>query len=455
MAVLKPFLWLTLSYWCASAGASGAADPLLRGRRPDVNSSFVLDRANARPVNGQVLGTPSTSGMRFTAQTTTTTANFTSTSTLTTSTTTSTLDTRPIWSDDALLQPSSAPLRTFYMYRAVSDNVYPPMNVNMANLAGALWYLHNEVVERTPRKFGITKIIRLKVQTRATQPLWEKRMNFGVRFAFDAGQATGPFECGRNQWGPILCEGPFNSSHDVGGHNGSVTGAFEWDTYGYFVGCNTLGQFPFPKYRIYYPDAVWYSLPGPCPSKDYTEWDDICKERQPGGYCEGTPTGQGNCTWNYETAGEISIDELTNIWNYTEFVASGRKEYMRGADRGLGWTWWDSKQDLLANQWRMHLAQELFAKKYPNMTSAVDLPDPQCDFNKFEFYQDKGYYTTECETAVPGDPCYGEIVWATQIGIIQNPEWYPGLTPKSSPAEFQAFLYRTRPVGTPCKPPCA
>lgn len=38
-----------------------------------------------------------------------------------------------------------------------------------------------------------------------------------------------------------LDSGPFNSSFDVGMHNGSVVGAFEWDTYGYFVGCNKLG----------------------------------------------------------------------------------------------------------------------------------------------------------------------------------------------------------------------
>ena len=31
------------------------------------------------------------------------------------------------------------------------------------------------------------------------------------------------------------------------------------------------GHFPFPNYKIYYPGAVWYSLPGPCPSRNYTE----------------------------------------------------------------------------------------------------------------------------------------------------------------------------------------
>ena len=72
--------------------------------------------------------------------------------------------------------------------------------------------------------------------------------------------------------------------------------------------CFIAGHFPFPNYKIYYPGAVWWSLPGPCPSKNYTQWTDWCKEREPGGYCDQTPTGQGNCTWTYEDAGEITID---------------------------------------------------------------------------------------------------------------------------------------------------
>ncbi|CAE7244702.1 unnamed protein product [Symbiodinium sp. CCMP2592] len=273
-------------------------------------------------------------------------------------------------------------------------------------------------------------------------------------FAFDAGQATGPFECGRDEYGPKLCQGAFNSSFDVGMHNGSVTQAFEWDTYGYFVGCNVLGHFPFPNYKIYYPNAVWYSLPGPCPSRNYTQWDDKCRERQPGGYCDQTPTGQGNCTWTYEDAGEITIDELTDIRNYTSFLESGRQEYMRWADRGKGWTWWDSKRDELANEWRLMLAEELFAKKYPNATPASEIPDPKCDFNMRRFYEDKGYYATECHTAQKGERCYKDVIWAKHDGIWKHPEWYKGLTPSSTFEEFQAYLYRTSPIGSPCPPPC-
>ncbi|CAJ1394467.1 unnamed protein product [Effrenium voratum] len=423
----------------------------------DVNDT-VPDKTTLSTTATPTSYTVTTKTMTTMTSTSTSSSNFTTTTTTqtrTTSTTTSTKDTRPIWSDDILFQESSAPLFTFYMYRAVGDTVYPPMNVNAANLAGVMWYLHNEVVERTPRKFGITKIIRFKVQTRATQPLWEKGMNFGVRFAFDSGQATGPFECGRDKYGPKLCQGPFNRSFDVGMHNGSVVGAFEWDTYGYFVGCNKLGHFPFPTYKIYYPGAVWWSLPGPCPSKNYTDWTDWCKEREPGGYCDETPTGQGNCTWTYEDAGEITIDELTGIRNYSAFMASGRKEYMRGPDRGFGWTWWDSKKDVLANEWRLMLAQELFAKKYPNSTPEYELHEPECDFNMRKFYEDKGYYVAECEDAKKGDACYRDVIWAMREGIKRHPEWYRGLTPDSSFEDFQGYLYRTSPVGHSCKPPCS
>ena len=48
-------------------------------------------------------------------------------------------------------------------------------------------------------------------------------------------------QCMSCQTSSLTWAGAFNSSYDVGMHNGSVTGAFEWNTYGYFVGCNNLG----------------------------------------------------------------------------------------------------------------------------------------------------------------------------------------------------------------------
>ena len=134
---------------------------------------------------------------------------------------------------------SDSSIHTFYMYRAVSLSGarYRSTNVNAGTLGGILWYLHNEVVWKTPRKFDMALIKRLKVSMKATQPLLKKGMTFGVRYAFDRGQCTGPYSCDK----------AFNE-------------------FGYFVGCNKLGNFPFPTYPVYYPDAIWYSLPGPCPS---------------------------------------------------------------------------------------------------------------------------------------------------------------------------------------------
>lgn len=226
---------------------------------------------------------------------------------------------RPPWKDPSLSSPSSAPLLTFYMYRAVKDEAYPPENVNSASLPGVLWYLHHEVVIQAPRKFDIVKILRFKVQMKATEPLVRKNMNFGARFAFDEGENTGPFACGRTETStgpnPSFCNGQF-SEEFVKNFTANYTAPYEWSQYGYFVGCNNLGEYPFPMFPVNYTGAVWYSLPGTCPSKKWNQKSkgDLCMMTDPGGFCPGvTPTGAGDCTWNYELAGEITIDELVGI----------------------------------------------------------------------------------------------------------------------------------------------
>jgi len=222
---------------------------------------------------------------------------------------------------------------TFYMYRAQNAQNFPLSNINAANLAGTMWYLQNEVVSGVygpGMKFGITRIIRFKVTMKATQPLLDKNMNFGVRVAFDSAQCTGP-----------AC-------------------AYDWQTYGYNVGCNKLGDWPFPQYDTHYNDGIWYSLPGKCPSKTYMSIDSSCGDDEPGGICSGTPTGRYDCTWNYELAGEIALDDLYEGTDLASF--------------------WKDADDDKANEAKVAKARSLFEAKY-----GEDPPVPPCDFKRTAF----------------------------------------------------------------------
>merc|ERR1719343_1250291 len=121
----------------------------------------------------------------------------------------------------------------------------------------------------------------------------------GTRYAFDFGQCTGPYNCPR---------------------------AFE--EYGYFVGCNYVSEWPTAQWRHknFYPSAIWYSLPGACSSRRYYDQDAECKVADPGGLCRNV-TGQGNCTFSFKRAGELSLDEIEGIANFTEFAQMGGWEY--------------------------------------------------------------------------------------------------------------------------------
>jgi len=90
-------------------------------------------------------------------------------------------------------QPTGMSKMTFYVYRAQSDDNYPPENVNAADLAGVMAYLHNEVIGAVPRKFGITRILRYKITMQNTQAFYDAfQKQFGPFVAFDAGQCTAP-----------------------------------------------------------------------------------------------------------------------------------------------------------------------------------------------------------------------------------------------------------------------
>eukprot|EP00928_Gymnodinium_smaydae_P075596 TRINITY_DN58602_c0_g1_i1.p1 TRINITY_DN58602_c0_g1~~TRINITY_DN58602_c0_g1_i1.p1 ORF type:complete len:439 (+),score=61.38 TRINITY_DN58602_c0_g1_i1:54-1319(+) len=280
-----------------------------------------------------------------------------------------------------LALPSEAPLQTFYVYRAQSphnpDGDYPLSNVNVASLGGVMWYLHDEVILNCPRngqrKFGITRIRRLKITTRATTPLWNKGMNFGLKCSFDSGECTGP-----------------HADH-VEGRGTGWHAMHDYNKYGFYVGCNNLGEWPhsemvFQRARKY-PNAIWYSLPGPCPTMNFHRATEDCNANLPGGLCD-HPDGRGNCTYSIEEAGEIDIDELVGItpkWkDRGEFCRSGGYEG-RGSTQwnGRKLDFWNNIWDANKNHERTRKAEELFRQKYPNMP---DLPPPKCDVSARKFY---------------------------------------------------------------------
>jgi len=248
------------------------------------------------------------------------------------------------------LSVSELPIHTFYMYRAQGANDYPWQSVNTGNLAGVMWYLHNEVVVETPRKYGISRIVRMKFQTTSTKSLSELGLNFGVRFAYDTGMCTGA--------GPI---NGYASCRDI------------YERLGHFVGCNYLGDYPFPMaskgFPSFYDGGMWYSVP---------------KE----GACLGAPNGQDDCTYFYEEAGSIDIGDLYDMgygyWDWYNNPES--KEFVADDDAGVGCDFWNGKEDKEANKKRVQRALDLFHEKYPDVPGEEKYPDPVCDFNCKRFY---------------------------------------------------------------------
>eukprot|EP00913_Durusdinium_trenchii_P010128 g9497.t1 len=180
--------------------------------------------------------------------------------------------------DKRLVENSSAPLMTFHLFREIVWHAKTRAGTNFAD----------------PK----TRIVRYKVLTKATQPLWELGMNFGVMNEFDITQ-------------------------------------------------NLLNK---------YPKTSWFSLPGPCPlsklgqkSKEPRSAEE-CVEQQPGGRCPDgmEPNGQGDCTFITSYAGEVKIDDLVGISNYQEFIDSGGREYDRMTDQGVHMNFWDGR-------WQLHL----------------------------------------------------------------------------------------------------
>lgn len=253
----------------------------------------------------------------------------------------------------------------FYMYRAQDASNYPIQNMNLADLAGVLWYLHNEVVVTCPRKFDIDRIRRFKVTMKNSQALYDRtQTQFGPFVAFDSGRCNTP------------------DADKI------------WQNDGYVVGCQ-VQRLELGNYRSSDPTAtkcergpddcygpVWYSLPGPCPSEYFNGKTRECLTYQPGGSCASDfvgADGHSECTYLIEDAGEVDLNWLTGITgSYTSFCESGAKEYVEATDKGVLVNFWDGKLDQQRCQNRMMAVHNAFAKLYPSFPAHID--PPLCDY---------------------------------------------------------------------------
>lgn len=239
---------------------------------------------------------------------------------------------------------SDAPLLDLYMYRATSS-VQPGYafgEINTANMDGVIWYLMNEVVTeytngvRCPRKFNISMIHRYRVRAKTTAPLFSQGMNFGARWAYDQGQCTG--RC--------FPDNQCTCNSDCQAH---------FDEFGYVLGCNNfVDKYPFPASDTPAPGGIWYSLP----------LDGRCEH----------PTGARDCTWSYEEAGSITLEEL-------EQTSPGEGDCCSGNCTSF----WTEQFSVPKTTWRVNQALDVFSLKYPDQ--ARDL-QATCDFKRDAWYHD-------------------------------------------------------------------
>mmetsp|Transcript_72580 Transcript_72580/g.155449 ORF Transcript_72580/g.155449 Transcript_72580/m.155449 type:complete len:237 (-) Transcript_72580:53-763(-) len=231
------------------------------------------------------------------------------------------------------------------MYRAQNDVGYEIQNDVLGNLAAVLWNLHKEVVSACPRLNGITRILRLKVTMKPTMEVFS----------------------GDHWHHPIF--GPFADFQQCQCMRPDCPNI--WEKFGFSPGCKNLH----PNGEYYYPDGVWYSLPGSCPSMGCQGKTPQCTVDNPGGQCANVD-GSRACTWRIEPAGEIRLDELVGIGNHDQFCAAGGREWVPSTDRGVKAVFWDGFYDASLCKQRVDAAARLFEVGYPSMPKSF--PTPAC-----------------------------------------------------------------------------
>jgi hypothetical protein len=91
---------------------------------------------------------------------------------------------------------------------------------------------------------------------------------------------------------------------------------------------------------------------------------------------------------------------------------------------------------------------------YEIFTGDNDMPDSRLidvPTATWEFFQDHPA-TLPCHTAFAGERCYEYVTWAMRYGIVEQPQWYHGITKDSSFMDYQAVAHRE--VYADCYRPC-
>lgn len=295
-----------------------------------------------------------------------------------------------------LLGPSNAPVHTFYVYRSSPMAETFVGGFNVANDVGVMMHIHMENA-RSHRPFlpgeldGGWYIRRFKVKVRATTLLQAQGMTFGPRYNVASGRCSGLF--------PIS--------------NPTVYPAFE--RLGRAPGCRNMATHPVmdPWLQEEYPGIwtgsyfhldsppIWYSFPGPCSDRPYTERDSECEKKDPGGLCTGTPTGAEDCSYSIEPAGNITFGELAGIQDYDVFYANGGVDYNWREDTGVDTCFWDHRADSAACQKRVDRLRHVFAKKFG---VDKDVEEAFCDYR----YNPQDYCSEARQVGIRG---FYEPLW--------------------------------------------
>merc|ERR1712050_228479 len=126
-----------------------------------------------------------------------------------------------------------------------------------------------------------------------------------------------------------------------------------------------------------------------------------CLKRMPGGHCD-KATGAPDCTYSYEEAGEIFLDELVGIKDYNEFWNTSytrcankvarhelpknttcvhQKENVKALDKGIGTDFWNGVNDKAKGTERMDAVRALFKKNFPAFPDTLE--PPACEFDMY------------------------------------------------------------------------